>query len=130
MKPLLFLKKVKVVRGSGRGKKIGVPTINLSPTSIGDLCWGVYVCRVLPPFEYWGILHFGPRPTFDEVKPSFEIYLFDFDKNLEVPKTLDVEIYSFIRKIKRFESAGEMVEGIKHDILVAQKITSDFRKKN
>src|SRR4030042_6766977 len=128
MKPLLFLKKIKVVRGSGRGKKIGVPTINLSPTSIGNLRWGVYVCRVLFPFEYWGILHFGPRPTFGEGTLSLEIFLLDFDKTGEPPKFVDVEIFSLIRKIRRFKFPFAMVKQIDQDILTAKKMIEDFSK--
>src|SRR3990167_1983505 len=88
--------KAGIVKGAGRGKRIGVPTINLDPLTAGDLKHGIYVCRVLRPFEYWGVMHFGPRPTYDDNEPSLEVYLFDFDMLLDLPNEIDLEIHTYI----------------------------------
>jgi len=110
----------KVVKGVGRGKKLGIPTVNFDSKAVKDLKEGVYVCRVLFPKDYWGILHFGPRPTFTEKNKTLEVYLFDFD-DVRIPKQLDIEIYSYIRKIVKFANSGQMVKKIEKDMALAKK---------
>lgn len=114
----------KVVKGAGRGKKLGIPTINLAAEEIKNLEEGIYVCRINEPFSSWGVLHFGPRPTFGEKDFSFEIFLFDFDSKLKVPKSIEVEIYKFIREIRKFKSVNEMMKEIDKDILFAKNFIS------
>ena len=110
----------KVVKGAGRGKKLGIPTVNFDPKAAKDLKEGIYVCKVVfPSNHYWGVLHFGPRPTFREKSQSLEAYLFDFDR-VRVPKKLDIEIYSYIREVVKFANPGQMVKKIKKDIEIAR----------
>ncbi|OGD78502.1 hypothetical protein A3B52_03680 [Candidatus Curtissbacteria bacterium RIFCSPLOWO2_01_FULL_41_28] len=111
----------KVVKGAGRGKKLGIPTINFVPKIVKGLKEGIYVCKIVfPSGQYWGVLHFGPRPTFREKSQSLEAYLFDFDR-VRVPKKLDIEIYSYIREIVKFANPGQMVNKIEKDIEIAKK---------
>jgi len=111
----------KVVKGAGRGKKLGIPTINFVPKIVKGLKEGIYVCKIVfPSGQYWGVLHFGPRPTFREKSQSLEAYLFDFDR-VRVPKKLDIEIYSYIREIVKFVNPGQMVNKIEKDIEIAKK---------
>src|SRR5213083_158994 len=84
----------KVVRGAGRGRTIGIPTINLEPPDPRKLLPpdGVYAVRVrilesgsrIPTpgskiLDYGGMMNQGPRPTFGEETRTLEIHLFDFD---------------------------------------------------
>jgi riboflavin kinase/FMN adenylyltransferase len=118
----------KVIKGAGRGRKLGIPTINFDPSALlrtspsaGKLKEGVYVCRVVfPSSPYWGVLHFGSRPTFGEESRSLEVYLFDFD-DVQIPKQLDIEVYSYIRKIVKFANPSQMVKKIEKDIVFAKK---------
>ena len=111
----------KVIKGAGRGRKLGIPTINFDPKAAEDLKVGVYVCKVVfPTSYYWGVLHFGPRPTFGEERISLEVYLFDFDK-IRIPQKLDVEVYSYIRKIVKFANSDQMVKKIEEDVAIAKK---------
>jgi len=83
-----------VVRGAGRGRTIGIPTINLDPPDSRKLLPpdGVYAVRVrilesgsrIPTpgskiLDYGGMMNQGPRPTFGEETRTLEIHLFDFD---------------------------------------------------
>src|SRR5436189_4603166 len=81
-----------VVRGAGRGRTIGIPTINLAPPDSRKLLPpdGVYAVRVrilesgtriLAPDSkiLGGMMNQGPRPTFGEETRTLEIHLFDFD---------------------------------------------------
>lgn len=114
-------KKLPVVSGAGRGKKIGVPTINLDPSNI-DLDHGIYVCKVtFPGQSFWGVAHFGPRPTFGEDGVTLEAYLFNFGFDVRVPKDLDLEVFDYIRPVKQFESVKLMVAEIDNDVVVAKK---------
>lgn len=117
----LRLNSLSVVKGLGRGRKLKIPTVNFDPKVSGKLNEGIYICRVLEPINSWGVLHFGPRPTFGEEEKTLEAHLFDFDQATVLPKRMDLEIYDFIRDVIKFESAGEMVERIKEDILFAKE---------
>ena len=117
--------RAKVVEGAGRGRRLGIPTVNLDPSASGSLTEGIWVCRALLPTAYWGVLHFGPRPVFNEEEKTLEVYLFDFDKNLQVPLHLDLEVFDYIREVADFESPKKLIERIEEDIRVAkQKIKS------
>lgn len=124
MKPLLPVKvKARVVTGAGRGKKLGIPTINFDPLAVRNLREGIYVCRVIfsSSLAYWGVLHYGPRPTFGEASVSLEVYLLDFsDDESVVPLELEVEIYFYIREIMNFKNPQEMVRKIGRDVAVAK----------
>lgn len=115
------IKRVKVVAGTQRGRKIGIPTINLDPARV-NLKEGIYACRVFSKKPYFGVLHFGPRPTFGEKSLSLEAHLFDFDKETVLPLFVDLEIYSFIRGIKNFDTVDLMVRQIKNDITIAKRM--------
>ena len=112
--------KASVVRGAGRGKKIKVPTVNFDPASARGLKEGIYVCRVIFERPYWGVLHYGPRPVFNEPNHSFEAHLFDF-REVHKTKTADIEIYDFIRKVANFKDKDALVARINKDILFARR---------
>ena len=123
MKKLLPSKKItnaRVVKGAGRGKKIGIATINFNPVCAQGLVEGIYICRVTLDKPYWGVLHFGPRPVFGEKDQSLEAHLFDFEEGKE-PKTADIEIFSFIREIVDFAGVAQMLEAIQKDIEIAKR---------
>lgn len=69
----------KIVPGAGRGRRIGIPTINIATACDVGLAHGIYFCMVeMPPHiggEYYGAMHFGPRPTFGDPVPMCEIHL-------------------------------------------------------
>jgi len=114
-------KNLQVVSGVGKGKKIGVPTINLNPSGV-DLAHGIYVCKVVfPGLIFWGVMHFGPRPTFGEEEVTLETYLFDFGTETKVPGNLELEVFDYIRPVKHFENAELMVKEIENDVKIAQE---------
>lgn len=117
-----------VVRGYGVGGKIGVPTINFDPTFARDLKEGIYLCRVdFASTQFWGLLHFGPRPTFGDSKPSLEVYLVDFNPELEIPDKLDLEVLDYIRAVRAFDSARSMVLEIEKDKNAANKLIKKYK---
>src|SRR4030042_4683208 len=116
------IKNAKVVKGKGRGKRFGIATVNFDPKLVKDLREGIYVCRILSDDrKFWGVLHFGPRPTFGEKSKSFEVHLFNFDDTSSSLNEADIEIFDFIREIVKFEHIEDMVERIKEDIKIAKE---------
>lgn len=126
----------KVVRGAGRGRTIGIPTINLEPPDSRKLLPpdGVYAVRVrilelgagslgtkprIPTpnpqiREFGGMMNQGPRPTFGEESRTLEIHLFDFDGEL-YGEVVDVEWVRRLRAVQAFPSRDALVAQLERD---------------
>ncbi len=99
----------RVGRGAGRGRTIGVPTINLADLSPRKLLPpdGVYAVRV-----EWrggvaeGMMNQGPRPTFGEPGRVLEAHLFDFSRDL-YDEWVRVE---WVRRLRPTRTFGSMEE--------------------
>ena len=109
-----------VVKGSGRGKKIGSPTINLSPTALTAIgrdgvyaVWAIFDGDRLP-----AVMHAGDRPVFNDT-PSVEIHLLDTPPR-KTPSEMTVEVVEFLRPIENFDSVEELQRQIRNDILLAR----------
>ncbi|MBI5619675.1 riboflavin kinase, partial [Candidatus Gottesmanbacteria bacterium] len=66
------------IKGKGRGKLLGFPTINLEipeGLTLKEGIWAVWV--TIAGKRYGGALHFGPVPTFREREKSLEVFLLD-----------------------------------------------------
>lgn len=107
------------VSGSGRGKDLKVPTINLDmsevPAGIED---GLYACTINSDTP--AILHYGIRPTFEDT-PSCEVHIIDADIT-DAPDELNVEIVQKIRETQKFDSADALMEQMQKDISTARGI--------
>lgn len=112
-----------VIKGSGEGTKIGVPTANVSTKeSLNDLEQGVYAVWVkVENKTYKGVAHYGPRAVFNEYHPQLEVHIFKF-KEVIYGKTIEIEFLKFIRPTLKFNTIENMLETIKSDINMARKI--------
>jgi riboflavin kinase/FMN adenylyltransferase len=117
----------KVVRGDGRGRKIGFPTANLHVRSLLPLRRGVYAARASSS-EFQNIpavLNIGVRPTFSRhgsarESVSIEAHLLG-DTTLDLyNKRLTLELLGFIRDEKTFSSVEDLKRQIQADIHEAQ----------
>lgn len=96
----------RVVPGAGRGKTIGVPTINLEGPPAGKALPpdGVWAARV-----EWGggiagaMLNQGPRPTVGDASRSLEAHLFGVSQDL-YGRMVRVEWVARLRDTRRFPS--------------------------
>ena len=108
----------RVVRGAGRGRTIGVPTVNLEPPDPRKLLPpdGVYAVRVTlgTGQRYDGMMNQGPRPTFGEQARALEIHLFDFDGEL-YGETVAVEWVRRLRDVQAFASREALVAQLERD---------------
>ena len=112
-----------VERGAGRGRTIGVPTLNLAPPDPRKLLPpdGVYAVRV-----YWrggaggGMMNQGPRPTFGVTARGLEIHVFDFAGEL-YGETVKVEWVRRLRDVQTFPSPEVLVEQLGRDAAAARE---------
>ncbi len=112
----------KVLRGAGRGRRLGFPTANLRPDRPLILPPGVYAARAR-----WAggraaaVVNVGYRPTFEENEYWVEAYLLDFDGDLyDQPLTL-----SFMERIRpetKFPTADALKRQVAADIEVGRQL--------
>lgn len=120
--------KSKQIKGRGRGKLLGYPTINLKIPEKFQLLEGIYAVRVyLSGLQFIGALHFGPIPTFNEETKTLEVFLINItDQNLPETKNLEIEFETikYLRPVKNFASQEELVKQIGTDVEQTKKITA------
>ena len=100
------------IKGKGRGKPMGFPTINLKIPDGFELKDGIYAAKVnIEKKVFKGALHYGPVPTFSEEEKSLEVYLIEVTnedlinygfENLD-GKLIKIEIIKYLRKIIKFK---------------------------
>jgi riboflavin kinase / FMN adenylyltransferase len=111
------------IKGKGRGRPMGFPTINLKIPDIFELKDGVYAVNVIiKNIKYLGAMHFGSTPTFEEKEKSLEIYLIGLDdqavnklENLE-GKIIKVKVLKFLRNIVKFRLVEDLKKQIGEDV--------------
>ena len=113
----------KVIKGDQRGRTIGIPTANLEyPLNTITIPYGVYAVEtIIEGNNYFGIVNFGIRPTFNKDKPIVEAYLFDFDNDI-YDKDIEILFHKQIRQEKKFNDIKELLNQINIDIAEAKKI--------
>lgn len=111
-----------VVKGEGRGKKIGFPTANIqvSPDLIVPQK-GVYVTRTrYKDMTYQSVTNIGNNPTFkDSNHIHIETNLFDFNSEI-YGEMLEIEFLGKIRNERKFPTVNELINQIKDDVQTAK----------
>jgi riboflavin kinase/FMN adenylyltransferase len=107
-----------VVKGEGRGKKIGFPTANIQVSQ--DLIVpqrGVYVTRTIyNGMTYKSVTNIGHNPTFKDTQQiHVETNLFDFDSDI-YGETLEIQFLHKIRDEKKFPTVNDLINQIKADV--------------
>jgi len=110
-----------VERGAGRGRTIGVPTINLRVDERKLLPPdGVYAVRVAcRAGAFGGMMNQGPRPTFGVAERALEIHLFGFSGQL-YGEPVKVEWVCRLRDVRAFPSGEALVEQLARDARAAR----------
>ncbi len=112
-----------VVYGAQRGRCIGFPTANLSPTAERVMpANGVYVTRAyLGADSYESVTSIGTRPTFDNGQTSIETFILDFDQDI-YGCDLVVEFIARLRPERKFGNIQELIAQITADVQSARLI--------
>jgi len=106
----------KVIKGDEIGKTINFPTANLSLAEKPKLKLGVYlaICQLKKQYLL-GLAYYGPRYIFGKKTNSFEVYLFNFNKNI-YNQELKVKLTHFIRPPKKVKNLKNLKELLKKDL--------------
>lgn len=115
-----------VIQGSGRGKGMGTPTLNVDLGDVpSDLEEGIYACKVMVDDGIWnGAMHYGPRPVHKDTK-SCEVHILD-EELLEAPESIDVEVVGYLRPVLDFASEEALIAQIADDIEKARGMLSAY----
>ncbi len=102
--------------GTGQGRKLVVPTLNLATDQEVIPNMGVYATEaVVAGKTYRAATNVGMRPTFDGARITIESYLFDFNENLTGGK-LEVRFWQRLRDERKFSGPAELREQVLKDI--------------
>jgi riboflavin kinase/FMN adenylyltransferase len=102
--------------GTGQGRKLVVPTLNLATEQEVLPKNGVYATEATVAGKtYRAATNVGMRPTFDGVRITIESYLFDFDEMLTTGK-LEVRFWQRLRDEQKFSGPAELKERVLKDI--------------
>jgi riboflavin kinase / FMN adenylyltransferase len=107
--------------GTGQGRKLVVPTLNLSTEQELLPKNGVYATEsVVAGKTYRAATNVGTRPTFDGARVTIESFLFDFSDNLTGGK-LEVRFWQRLRDERKFSGPAELREQVLKDIEQAKE---------
>ena len=118
-----------VVGGDGRGRTIGYPTLNIAMPDHRKLLPpdGVYAVIVESPLgSFAGMMHQGPRPTFDDDTRSVEVHLLDFNGDLYGAR-VKVSWVAYIRGVRRFASPEQLKAQLDNDLDDAENALTEYR---
>jgi riboflavin kinase / FMN adenylyltransferase len=125
--PLLgrpFSLKGEIRPGTGQGRKLIVPTLNLSTDQETLPKNGVYAtATVLGPRIYWSVTNIGVRPTFDGHQLAIESHLFDFSEQLTSGK-MEVIFLKRLRDEQKFSGPQALREQVLKDIERAKNVVA------
>jgi riboflavin kinase / FMN adenylyltransferase len=108
--------------GTGQGRKLVVPTLNLATEQETLPKTGVYVSgTVLPGGTYRSVTNVGVRPTFDGTRLTIESHLFDFAEPLTAGQ-MKVRFLQRLRDEQKFSGPEALREQVLKDIDRAKSI--------
>jgi riboflavin kinase/FMN adenylyltransferase len=102
--------------GTGQGRKLIVPTLNLSTEQECLPKNGVYATRTIVQGKtYQSATNVGVRPTFNGTRLAIESHLFDFNENL-TSGHMEIRFHARLRDEKKFASPEALKEHVFRDI--------------
>lgn len=116
----------RVIHGQKLGRQLGFRTLNLNPKRLQMPVSGVFAVRVLNiANQPWpGIANIGVRPTVNGLRPSIEVHLFNWDKDL-YGAHVQVELVAFIRPEQKFANLDALKAQIEKDAKAAKQILGE-----
>ncbi|HVM76224.1 MAG TPA: bifunctional riboflavin kinase/FAD synthetase [Candidatus Saccharimonadales bacterium] len=118
-----------VVSGTGNGRKLLFPTLNLKPEQELLPARGVYITRTVLDGEassHRSVTNVGVRPTFNGAGLSIETHLLDYSGNF-TPRHIEVRFWKKLRDEKKFSGVDELRNQIAKDIGAANRYFARLR---
>ncbi|GAB6070922.1 bifunctional riboflavin kinase/FAD synthetase [Thiomicrorhabdus hydrogeniphila] len=118
----------RVIHGQKLGRTIGFRTLNINPKRAQIPAQGVFAVTVsgIADKPWPGVANLGLRPTVDGVRPSIEVHLFNWNKDV-YGQHVQVTLEAFIRPEMKFNGLEELKAQIALD---AQKAKEYFNLAN
>ncbi len=117
-----------VVRGAGRGARLGYPTANVGGVDTLLPAEGIYAARAKAGHAWHpAAVSLGPNPTFDEAGPKVEAYLVDF-QGMIYGQAIEVDFLTRLREIKRFDSVEALVAQMASDVTRTMEIVAGIER--
>lgn len=110
-----------VIRGEGRGRKLGFPTANLDGVAKGKLVPppGIYSTVTEVGGKQWqSVSHIGPRPTFVGATPTIESHLIGYDGDL-YDQEIKIGLVEKLRDIIAFDGVSSLIDQMELDKIMA-----------
>ena len=107
------------IKGHGRGKFLGFPTINLAVPGNFELADGIYAVWItIAGTRFRGAMHWGPIPTFDEKTKSLEVFVLGIGEhelsNADMSRIF-VEPVERLRDVVKFDSVDDLTRQMEKD---------------
>lgn len=114
------------IRGKGRGKLLGFPTINLQIPENFDLEEGIYAVNFFAgEKKFLGAMHYGPIPTFKESQKTLEVFLIDInDTDTPDSESFEIETLKYLRPVINFETEEDLKKQITKDVEDSKQISN------
>lgn len=119
--------------GTGQGRKLVVPTLNLATEQECVPKNGVYATQTIVQGKtYQSATNIGVRPTFNGTRLAIESHLFDFNENLTSGR-MEIRFHARLRDEQKFASPAALKEQVLKDIERAKEyfrknLTTDKRR--
>lgn len=120
-----------VAKGSGIGKKIGFPTLNIVPTDPHKLlpANGVYFGRAFfDDHDFFCLTNIGYCPTLKHLEErTVETFLIGYEGDL-YHKRINVSFMTRLRDEIEYPDTESLIQAIKYDLKTAEKLSDKFRR--
>jgi riboflavin kinase/FMN adenylyltransferase len=112
--------KGEVIRGAGRGRELGVPTVNIEADARLILPEdGVYLGKVIdtgyPDVRMPAVINIGDNPTFGDRHKRVESHILDFNGDM-YGKAIKVDFLKRLRNEIKFDTVDSLKKQISRDI--------------
>jgi len=110
------------VRGRGRGKTLGYPTLNLTPENELLPAVGIYAVQCeCNGRVFLGAASLGFNPTFGENRFSFEVHLLDFQGTIGDDR-VRVLFHERLRDELKFDTSTDLIDQMESDVAQVRRI--------